>query len=120
MYESYFQTKSQKQAQAQKTEKETKNGLSGMSESIHSATTLRKLGPAQTVKQALTKSGFRLVDMDEFVVGLTNSVFYWLGNEMRTATCCLCVTEVSNADTGVAYTYHDPETSPLFSIGTHT
>jgi hypothetical protein len=115
MYESYFQTRVQKQNI--KSEKEKDKGNS-YDDPKSQSTNLRKLGPALTVKQALAKgTGFRLVDMDDFVVGLTNSVFYWMGNDMRTASCCLCITEVSNADTGVAYTSYDPEKSRLKAIG---
>jgi predicted enzyme related to lactoylglutathione lyase len=113
MYESYFHTSTQNPVP--RPPEKDRLGMAEQTNPIHS---IRKLGAAQTVKQALTKgSGFRLVDMEEFVVGLTNSVFYWLGNDMRTNTCCLCLTEVSNADTGVALTSYDPETSPLKSIG---
>ncbi|KAJ3315626.1 hypothetical protein HDV04_002040 [Boothiomyces sp. JEL0838] len=79
---------------------------------------IRKVGANQTVKNALAKgSGFRIVDMDDLVIGLMNTVFYWLGNDMRTQACCVCVTEVSNADTGQAITSHNPDTSPLIGIG---
>ncbi|KAJ3326187.1 hypothetical protein HDV06_000063 [Boothiomyces sp. JEL0866] len=79
---------------------------------------IRKVGANQTVKNALAKgSGFRIVDMDDLVIGLMNTVFYWLGNDMRTHACCVCITEVSNADTGQAITRHNPDASPLIGIG---
>lgn len=79
---------------------------------------VRKIGPSQTVKNALSKgSGFRIVDMDELVVGLKETVFYWLGNDMRTGACCVCFTEVSNADTTFAFTSYIAAESPLLSIG---
>eukprot|EP00842_Homolaphlyctis_polyrhiza_P003757 jgi/Hompol1/4382/HPOL_003610-RA len=79
---------------------------------------LRKIGPAGIVRQAMTKAaGFRIVDMEEFVVGLKNTVFYWLGNDIRTNACTICLTEVSNADTGIAITSFNKSTSPLIGIG---
>ncbi|KAJ3272251.1 hypothetical protein HDV01_005790 [Terramyces sp. JEL0728] len=79
---------------------------------------IRKIGANQTVKNALAKgAGFRIVDMDDLIIGLMNTVFYWLGNDMRTQACCLCVTEVGNADTGQAITHHNPSISPLIGIG---
>ncbi|KAJ3000578.1 hypothetical protein HDV02_004873 [Globomyces sp. JEL0801] len=114
MYESLFQIKNSK-AQAKGKDKEAKNSTEPTE--LQAQISLRKTGAAMTAKNALTKgSGFRLVDMDDFVVGLTDSVFYWLGNDMRSSTCCLCFTEVSNADTGVAFTEHNSQLSPLVGI----
>ncbi|KAJ1340172.1 hypothetical protein BSLG_005165 [Batrachochytrium salamandrivorans] len=79
---------------------------------------LRKAGPAGTVRQAISKvQGFRIVDMDEFIVGLSNTVFYWLGNNLRTSACTLCLTEVCNADTGEVITKYDKDRSQLIGIG---
>ncbi|KAI9016941.1 hypothetical protein BC832DRAFT_285 [Gaertneriomyces semiglobifer] len=59
----------------------------------------KKPGAAATVRQAITQGqGFRLVDTEEFVVGLSRSLYYWLGNDLRSATCTICFTE--HADFG--------------------
>ena len=116
MYESLFQVRAPKPSLPQKAK-----DAASAAERIEAPviTNIRKVGPAQMVKLAMTKgSGFRIVDMDEMVVGLMNSVFFWMGNDMRTGNCCLCFTEVSNADTGEAVTTYDKECSPLVAIGT--
>ena len=117
MYESLFQTRLQKPVA--KTTKEKEAVMKSVTEEGEiNASNIRKIGPAKVVKQALAKgTGFRLVDMDDFVIGLNNTVFYWMGNNMRSSACCLCFTEVSNADTGKSYTVYNPQESPLVAIG---
>jgi hypothetical protein len=112
MYEQLFQVRPQK----------VKGKASGevdpitekhITESAGFAMSLRKQGAPATVKQAITKgAGFRLVDMDSFLVGLNDTTLYWMGNELRASTCALCFSELSVADTAVAITKHNPE-SPL-------
>jgi predicted enzyme related to lactoylglutathione lyase len=109
LYEQLFQARLRREAGKAQVKVE---------EEVVAKVNLRKVGAAQTVKAAFSKgSGFRLVDMDEFVIGLVNTVFYWLGNDMRVTAPCLCFTEVSNADTGVKMTEHIPSKSPLVAIG---
>ncbi|KAI8906700.1 hypothetical protein EDD86DRAFT_55286 [Gorgonomyces haynaldii] len=78
---------------------------------------LRKQGAVLTVKQAISKQvGFRLVDMDTFLIGLLETVFYWMGNDMRSNSSCLCFNEVGMADAKLPLTKHK-ESSNLISIG---
>jgi hypothetical protein len=87
----------------------------------HHELNLRKNGPQLTQKNALAKGiGFKLVDMDEITVGLLNTICYWMGNDMRSDNCCICFTEVSNADTGLAYTKFKTNSTKLVSIGMST
>ncbi|KAJ3023525.1 hypothetical protein HKX48_002688 [Thoreauomyces humboldtii] len=59
----------------------------------------KKPGAAATVRQAITQGqGFRLVDTEDFIVGLSRSLYYWLGNDLRSASCSICFTE--HADFG--------------------
>ncbi|KAJ3372389.1 hypothetical protein HDU91_003435 [Kappamyces sp. JEL0680] len=115
LYESLFQVRIPKPASKVAKEKDAKDKPE---DSSLVPVNLRKLGPSQTAKLALAKgTGFRIVDMDELIVGLMDSVFFWMGNDVRTNTCCVCFTEVSNADTGEAYTVYSQQESPLVAIG---
>ncbi|KAI8915360.1 hypothetical protein DFJ77DRAFT_462364 [Powellomyces hirtus] len=59
----------------------------------------KKPGTAASVRQAITQGqGFRLVDTEDFIVGLSRSLYYWLGNDLRSACCSICFTE--HADFG--------------------
>jgi hypothetical protein len=88
-------------------------------DAANSRTVLKKLGAAQVTKMALARDpGFKLVDMEQFIVGLTDTVFYWMGNDMRSVSACLCFTEVRNADTEISTTKHSNTGNPLVSIGT--
>lgn len=116
MYEHLFQVRSARAAQTQKTKESA--AVPNEKDEAPTAINIRKTGPSQIVKNAMTKgSGFRIVDMDEMVVGLMDSVFYWMGNDMRAANCCVCFTEVSNADTGEAITCYEKHYSPLIAVG---
>ncbi|KAH6602454.1 hypothetical protein BASA61_001116 [Batrachochytrium salamandrivorans] len=119
-YEALFQTRTPRLA-AGKGGKEKIDPITGReiapNDPSHTKS-LRKAGPAGTVRQAISKvQGFRIVDMDEFIVGLSNTVFYWLGNNLRTSACTLCLTEVCNADTGEVITKYDKDRSQLIGIG---
>ncbi|EGF80343.1 hypothetical protein BATDEDRAFT_88835 [Batrachochytrium dendrobatidis JAM81] len=121
MYEALFQIRTPKSLVGKEV-KERLDQITGRELDSDNATSqtrnLRKMGAVGTVRQAISKAqGFRLVDMDEFVVGLSNTVFYWLGNGLRTSACTLCLTEVSNSDTGLAITQFDPKKSQLIGIG---
>ena len=121
MYENLFQIRQPKVTKDKNAkDKEALDPLTGKTQMIRDqpiASSLRKQGAALTVKQAIAKAqGFRLVDMDSFLIGLNDTIFYWLGNDLRASTSTLCFTEVSVADTGSAITKHNPET-PLISIG---
>ncbi|KAJ3184712.1 hypothetical protein HDU87_004116 [Geranomyces variabilis] len=60
---------------------------------------MKKPGTAASVRQAITQGqGFRLVDTEDFIVGLSRSLYYWLGNDLRSASCSICFTE--HADFG--------------------
>ncbi|KAI8823534.1 uncharacterized protein EV422DRAFT_565475 [Fimicolochytrium jonesii] len=77
------------------------SGSGGSPLSTPAAGARKKAGAAATVRQAITQGqGFRLVDTEEFVVGLSRSVYYWLGNDLRSASCSICFTE--HADFGGA------------------
>lgn len=77
--------------------------------------------PFEVVKKALKKgTSFKTVDMDNLVVGLTESVFYWMGNDMRAVAPSICFNEVRNADTGQVHTKHNHQDSPLIGIGSVT
>ncbi|KAI9097402.1 hypothetical protein DFS34DRAFT_124336 [Phlyctochytrium arcticum] len=68
----------------------------------------KKPGAAATVRQAISQGqGFRLVDTEDFIVGLSRSAYYWLGNDLRSSTCTLCFTE--HADFGSSP--HPPPTT---------
>lgn len=119
LYESLFQVRIPKPQNTKKDPKE-KDKMEKEKEDNDVPVNLRKVGAVQTVKNAMTKgTGFRLVDMEEMVVGLLDSVFYWMGNDMRTAACSVCFTEVANADTGEAITIYEKDISPLISIGVY-
>ncbi|KAJ3159149.1 hypothetical protein HDU86_002051 [Geranomyces michiganensis] len=60
---------------------------------------VKKPGTAASVRQAINQGqGFRLVDTEDFIVGLSRSLYYWLGNDLRSASCSICFTE--HADFG--------------------
>ncbi|TPX70464.1 hypothetical protein SpCBS45565_g01799 [Spizellomyces sp. 'palustris'] len=79
----------------------------------------KKPGAAATVRQAINQGqGFRLVDTEDFIVGLSRSVYYWLGNDLRSATCTVCFTE--HADFGSGTTqggFYDRKGSKLLGLG---
>ncbi|KAJ3044566.1 hypothetical protein HK097_001427 [Rhizophlyctis rosea] len=61
----------------------------------------KKAGAAATLRQAITQGqGFRLVDTEEFVIGLSHTTYHWLGNDLRSTSCTICFTERSVADGG--------------------
>ncbi|KAJ3044648.1 hypothetical protein HDV00_001574 [Rhizophlyctis rosea] len=61
--------------------------------------TRKKPGAAATLRQAITQGqGFRLVDTEDFIIGLSHTVYHWLGNDLRSTSCTICFTERSVAD----------------------
>lgn len=78
---------------------------------------LKKQGPQVTLRNAITKgAGFRIIDTDTYIIGLTETSFYWLGNDLRAASTAICLTEVNAADAGVPIAGRQTK-SPLISIG---
>jgi predicted enzyme related to lactoylglutathione lyase len=80
-------------------------------------TNLRKTGALGVARHVISKSaGFKLVDMDGYLVGLRETFCFFFGNDNRENTTTLCLTEVRLADSGVTITNHSQK-SPLVSIG---
>ncbi|KAJ3294544.1 hypothetical protein HK104_003508 [Borealophlyctis nickersoniae] len=78
----------------------------------------KKPGAAATLRQAINQGqGFRLVDTEDFIVGLSHTVYHWLGNDLRAVTCTLCFTERSNADSSTSSPPLDRSGSPLIAFG---
>ena len=119
-YESLFQIRVPKASQ--KADKADRDHMmvskQAEEESSQPQYSLRKIGANGIMRQAITKAqGFRVVDMEEYIVGLNDSVFYWLGNDLRTNAATICLTEISNADTKIATTKFNPDSSRLIGIG---
>ncbi|KAI8854597.1 hypothetical protein BC829DRAFT_195556 [Chytridium lagenaria] len=67
--------------------------------------------PGNPLDQSFNLQGFRLVDSEEFAIGLAKTKYFWLGNDMRMNGTTLCFTEIAKED-GSAYPI-DRSKSPL-------
>ncbi|KAI9193165.1 uncharacterized protein BJ171DRAFT_604741 [Polychytrium aggregatum] len=55
---------------------------------------IRKTSAVAAVKHGIAQpDGFRLVDMEDFILGLTHYGYYWMGNDLRESVFTLCFTE---------------------------
>ncbi|KAJ3189660.1 hypothetical protein HK101_008797 [Irineochytrium annulatum] len=54
--------------------------------------------PNSTGGDGFVVQGFRTVDVEEFVIGLTRTRYVWLGNDMRSVASSICFTEKMKAD----------------------
>ncbi|KAJ3171158.1 hypothetical protein HDU88_008194 [Geranomyces variabilis] len=79
---------------------------------------MKKPGTAASVRQAITQGqGFRLVDTEDFIVGLSRSLYYWLGNDLRSASCSICFTEHADFGAKSAADVYVRKTSKLLGFG---
>ncbi|KAJ3411869.1 hypothetical protein HDV05_001551 [Chytridiales sp. JEL 0842] len=76
-----------------------------------------KKGLGEIPTHATTLLGFRLIDTEEFVLGLTKTQHYWLANDLRSnGAFALCFTERIKADSAAPPPF-DRSNSKLLGIG---
>ncbi|KAJ3119549.1 hypothetical protein HK098_005367 [Nowakowskiella sp. JEL0407] len=68
-------------------------------------------------KSHVLLKGFRLVDNEDIIAGLSRTMYYWMGNELRNSGCTICLTQKTDADLPAETPLYNRSQSALIGFG---